>query len=235
MEVPRVVRNLLERIGRMAEEQGMAAYAVGGCVRDWALSLPRTIDLDVTVEGESLRLARRVAETLGGTVRLHEQFGTATVEWGTRRVDVAMCRQETYKRHAAYPRVSPGTLQDDLGRRDFTINAMAMAIAPGRFGDVVDPFGGREDLGRKLLRILHPGSFLDDPSRILRGVRFAQRFGLRWESATERALHAAMAQGALGWLNAGRLRKEFELMLREPEPLACLRQVGRLLDDARRP
>ena len=128
--------------------------------------------------------------------------------------------------------MSPGTLEDDLFRRDFTINAMAVAIAPGRLGMLVDPFQGLRDLHRKTLRMLHGRSFLDDPSRILRGIRFAQRFGLRWERQTQRALKAAIAAGALGRLNAGRLRKELDRMCDEPDPRACFEQFAKLLKPA---
>jgi tRNA nucleotidyltransferase (CCA-adding enzyme) len=126
--------------------------------------------------------------------------------------------------------VVQGTLHDDLFRRDFTINAMAVALNPPRFGELIDPFGGREDLRDRLLRVLHPRSFIDDPSRILRGIRFAQRFGCQYHQATRHLLEEALAAGALGWLNAGRLRKELDRMLEEPNPLACLRQLWGLLE-----
>ncbi len=146
------------------------------------------------------------------------------------RLDVATCRKELYTKPAAYPTVSRGTLADDLFRRDFTINAMAVAIIPDRFGLLVDPFHGLHDLRRKQLRMLHERSFFDDPSRILRGVRFAQRFGLRWERQTEEAARRAIAAGGLGWLNTGRLRKELDRMLDEPNPRACLRGLAMFLD-----
>ena len=212
----------------------MSAYAVGGCVRDWLLGLTQTVDLDVTVAGDGIELARRVAEVLGGVVTVHQQFGTATVTLtqriGTLRVDVAMCRKETYAKPAAYPRVVPGTLGEDLFRRDFTINAMAVAISGERFGTLRDPFHGLRDLSQRRLRMLHERSFVDDPSRILRGVRFVQRFGLRWEAATLCAAHTAIAAGALEHLNRGRLRNELERMLDEPEPLACFWQLALLLE-----
>lgn len=224
--IPRAVRPLVEEVGRLAEAQGMAAYAVGGGVRDWLLGLRRTPDLDVTVEGDGIALARVLAEHLGGSCAAHAQFGTATVTCrGGWRLDVATCRTETYARPGAYPRVSRGRIEDDLFRRDFTINAMAIALSPGRFGALVDPFQGARDLRARRLRVLHPRSFLDDPSRILRGLRLRHRFGLTWESATARALDEAMAAGALGWLNRGRLEKELRLLQREPHPGACLREL----------
>ena len=188
------------------------------------------MDLDIVVEGDGVALAQDVAGVLGARVTTHQQFGTATVEANGQRIDFASARRETYAKPAAYPQVSAGTVEDDLRRRDFTINAMAMAIHPDQFGRLVDPFHGRQDLRRKLLRVLHPNSFRDDPSRILRGIRFAQRFELRWEPTTRRLLRAAIRAGALGWLNLGRVRKELDRMLEEPNPRGCLRQLATLLD-----
>ena len=232
VKVPTQVKPLLRRVGRMAAARGMNAYAVGGCVRDWLLGIANAADLDVTVEGSGVEVARTVARALGGTLKIHQQFGTATVMLADpfhRRVDVATCRRESYVKPAAYPRVAPGTLEEDLLRRDFTMNAMALTLSPTRFGILVDPFDGAGDLRRKQLRVLHERSFIDDPSRILRAVRFLLRFGLRLEPGTERALQTAMAAGALGWLNAGRLTRELDRMAREPEPLACFQQLAALL------
>ncbi len=228
--VPARIQPLLRTIGRVAQQQGARAYAVGGCVRDWALGIAETTDLDVTVEGSGIVLARSVGKTLRGRLTVHEQFGTATVRLGGRRVDFATCRRETYAKPAAYPKVSPGTLRDDLLRRDFTMNAMALALNPVSLGRLQDPFRGRQDLRRKTLRILHEKSFLDDPTRILRGVRFAERFGLRWDPKTFAQLRSAIKAGALGWLNQGRVRKELDLMLAEPNPRACLRHLASLFD-----
>jgi tRNA nucleotidyltransferase (CCA-adding enzyme) len=231
--IPHRIAPILQTIGRLADEMQMPAYAVGGCVRDWLLGVAQTQDLDVTAEGDGVVLASAVARALGGTAEPHEPFGTSTVTVpGSRhrRIDVATCRRETYARPAAYPKVSRGTLEDDLFRRDFTINAMAVSIAPGAFGALVDPFGGARDLRRRRLRILHGRSFIDDPSRILRGVRFLKRFGLRWDPATARSARDAVASGALGRLNAGRLRRELERMGQEPDPLGCLLELAGLLE-----
>ncbi|MBI3997210.1 MAG: CCA tRNA nucleotidyltransferase [Candidatus Omnitrophica bacterium] len=229
VSVPDSVHPLLATVGHIARQLGMPAYAVGGCVRDWLLGIEKTTDLDVTVEGDGLAVARVAAATFNAAVTIHEQFGTATLAADALRLDIATCRKERYARPAAYPQVSPGTLADDLRRRDFTINAMAVEISPERFGALCDPYGGARHLRAKQLRILHPKSFLDDPSRILRGIRFVERFQLRWERATERALREAVAQGALGWLNAGRLHKELMRMTEEPHPRRCFRHLARLL------
>lgn len=225
---------MLQRIGRLAAQQGVAAYAVGGCVRDWLLGNDTTVDLDVVVEGDGLAFAQALGRVLRAGVTRHEQFRTATLTWrrvgvAAARIDIATCRKETYAKPAAYPKVVPGALRDDLFRRDFTINAMAVAVNPSRFGRLLDPFGGRRDLAARRLRILHAGSFVDDPSRILRAVRFLQRFGFRLEAGTARALTQAIAQGGLERLNYGRLRKELDRMCQEPDPGACLRRLDRWL------
>ena len=232
IRIPPRVRPLLQRIGQIAEGQGVSAYAVGGCVRDWCRGITTVKDLDVTVEGNGIAMAHVLAHALGGTVTAHEPFGTATLQLpgGKGRVDIASCRKEVYARPAAYPTVSAGTLEDDLFRRDFTVNAMALALNPGRFGALIDPFHGARDLRQKRLRILHERSFLDDPSRILRGIRFAQRFKLHWEVRTARAARSALAANALGRLNTGRLRREMERVIEEPDPLACLQQLTTFFD-----
>ena len=222
VRMPASVRPLLEAIGRLAQAQGVRAYAVGGCVRDWVLKIPAVTDLDLAVEGDGIAFAKHVAGALGGSMVAHQQFGTATLQLRRLRIDVATCRKETYAEPAAYPKVTAGRLRDDLFRRDFTVNAMAMAIASETFGRLVDPFKGMADLKAKRLRILHARSFMDDPSRILRAVRFAQRYQLTVEPRTRRALREAVAAGMLERLNRGRWRKEFERMTQEPRPLACL-------------
>lgn len=239
VRIPAAAAGMLRCVGQLAEETGVRAYAVGGCVRDWLLGMKTLKDTDITVEGDGIAVARRAAETLGGLLTVHEQFGTATLmvqarighAWSGLRLDFASCRKERYAKPAAYPRVSSGMLADDLFRRDFTMNAVAAALASDRFGRLVDPYGGMRDLRRRRLRILHARSFLDDPSRILRGIRFLRRFGLRWESGTERALQQAIAAGALGWLNLGRFERELARMSEEPDPAACFRQLAALLDE----
>ncbi len=230
--VPTDVRPLFEELGKLAARHHVRVYAVGGCVRDWCLGIKQGVDVDVTVEGEGVAFAQIVVQNLGGTLRVHPPFGTATIHVSERSLlDIASCRKETYARPAAYPSVSAGTLKDDLMRRDFTINAMALSLQSGHFGTLIDLFDGRGDLKRKQLRVLHPGSFLDDPSRILRGIRFSQRFGLSWEAETDRHRREAIRAGALGWLNAGRLQKELERMCEEPDPAACLEQLAAFLEN----
>ena len=228
---PRLL-SILHEVGALAAHQGASAYAVGGCVRDWWLGRP-VHELDIMVEGNSLNVARAFAAAHQGATTEHPQFRTATVEYraGRRqqRVDFAACRKERYAEPAAYPTVSPGTLQDDLFRRDFTVNAMAMSLDPADFGQLIDRYHGAEDLNARLIRVLHARSFEDDPSRILRAIRFAERLRFTIEPQTAAWLRAALREQRLSRLNRGRLRKELLAMLEEPDPFGCLRALGRWL------
>ena len=229
-------RALAHDIGALAARANVTAYAVGGCVRDWLLGVP-VDDIDIMVEGDAITLAKRFAAAHKGTVAEHPQFRTATVEYRVAKrvqcVDFATCRKERYSAPAAYPKVSPGPLRDDLFRRDFTINAMAMHVAPATFGRLVDLFRGAEDLQARLIRVLHRQSFRDDPSRILRAVRFAERLHCTIEPETAAWMREALQEEMLAKLNRGRLRKELLAMLDEPEPLRCLQSLGQWLLGAR--
>ena len=226
--VPPGARRLLWRIGEEAAAAGVAAYAVGGCVRDWIRGVAKTPDLDVVVEGNGIAFATRLAASLHAALTTHQQFGTSTLLLSRgQRLDVATCRKETYREPAAYPKVEPGTVRDDLFRRDFTINAVAMALNRSRFGELVDPFGGVRDVRGKRLRVLHAASFRDDPTRMLRGARFATRFGWTLEPSTRRWWSEAVAADWLSRVNRGRVHKELLRMLEEPDSVACLAWLGR--------
>jgi tRNA nucleotidyltransferase (CCA-adding enzyme) len=172
-------------------------YVVGGAVRDLLFGRGRA-DLDLVVEGDAFALAAR----LGAEPLAHERFGTAKVRLGDHEVDIAAARSEAYAAPGTLPEVTPASLADDLGRRDFTVNAMAIPLA--RTAELIDPHGGRADLGAGLLRVLHPASFLDDPTRALRAARYASRLGLTLEPETERLLRAA----DLGTISDDRRRAE---------------------------
>ena len=163
---------------------GLPAYLVGGAVRDLLLGRPRA-DIDVAVEGDVDELSRR----LGGNVRTHARFATATVRVDGLEVDLAATRRETYPRPGALPEVQPASLSEDLARRDFTINAMAVPL--GSAPRLIDPHGGLADLERGELRVLHPRSFADDPTRALRAARYSARYSLALEPETERLLRDA--------------------------------------------
>ena len=197
------------------------AWLVGGAVRDlmlWAT----TVDLDVAIEGDARAGARELAERLGGIAIEHERFGTATVTADGLVVDLASTRRESYAHPGALPVVEPAPLDDDLARRDFTINAMAAALPSGALRD---PHGGRSDLEAGVIRVLHPDSFLDDPTRLLRAVRYESRFGFAMDEATEQLARKAAAVGAPSTVSGARIRDELLDLLGEP---AVMTSVGRM-------
>lgn len=206
----------------------MPVYLVGGVVRD--LVLMRTNwDLDLTVEGDGPAFARVLAGSLHAGLVVYDRFATArlTLPDGT-RIDIASTRRESYAEPAALPDVQPASLAEDLYRRDFTINAMAIRLNPKLWGKLYDPYGGRQDLRAKQLRVLHGRSFIDDPTRIFRAVRFAQRFGFRIEQATARLLNEAAASRQIAQLSGPRLRNEVLLLLGESNPSGTVAELVRL-------
>jgi tRNA nucleotidyltransferase (CCA-adding enzyme) len=192
------------------------AYAVGGPVRDLYRGDPHR-DADVAVEGDAVAVARRVATAISGArLTVHSAFGTAViVAPGGVRVDIAATRSERYAAPAALPEVAPATIAEDLRRRDFTVNALAAALGGARFGEVLDPCDGRADLAAGLIRVLHPASFRDDPTRLYRAVRYSARLGYALEPETEALAHAAVAAGMVDLLSGARLRAELVALLRE--------------------
>ncbi|MGH7415894.1 MAG: hypothetical protein ACREKJ_16995, partial [Candidatus Rokuibacteriota bacterium] len=190
---------LLRVAGKLGEGMGTPAYAVGGFVRDLLLDAAASTllpDIDLVVEGDGIAFARRLAEEIGGTLLVHGGFGTASIEGGHApagaglaavplgRVDVASARRERYAAAGALPDVGPAPLVDDLRRRDFSVNAMAVALAPDRVGRLLDPLGGQPDVRARRLRSLRPLAFVEDPTRIFRAARYAARLGLRPDGAT---------------------------------------------------
>ena len=218
---------LLKAIAWKATETDMPLYLVGGSVRDILLATP-VKDLDMVVEGDAAVFAFEVANELGGDVLTYSQFGTATVKLQGQRFDLATARQETYLRPGALPSVTPSTIQQDLGRRDFSINSLAIALAGPESGRLLDPFGYGEDLELGLIRVLHPGSFIDDPTRILRAVRYEQRLNFRLEADTHRLLLEAVEGGLLDAVSGARIRRELEPMFQEERPYLPISRSGEL-------
>ena len=218
-------RTLLLAAAESAATRGERAFLVGGVVRDLLLGAGG-LDLDVMVEGDAREAARGLAAARGGRVKTHDRFLTATVSVGAVRMDFATARKERYARPGALPTVRPADLDADLARRDFTVNAMAASLDPQRFGDVIDPHGGRADLDAGLIRILHERSFIDDATRILRACRYAARFGFTLEDKTERL--AGEATGRLRAISGSRIRHEIERTLEEAAPGAAFDLAERL-------
>jgi tRNA nucleotidyltransferase (CCA-adding enzyme) len=200
-----------------ASEAVEGVYLVGGTVRDILLG-EDGFDVDIAVEGDAIELARRIAHELGGRARVHEKFGTAVVLYGDgERVDVVTARTEFYDAPAALPAVEHASIREDLFRRDFTINAMAASLKGDDFGRLVDPFGGRSDLAAETLRVLHNLSFIEDPTRIFRAVRYENRYGFRMDEHTVRLARACIEMGLVGDLSSARLRDELVALLEESE------------------
>ncbi|MBC7223147.1 MAG: CBS domain-containing protein, partial [Anaerolineae bacterium] len=200
---------LLREVGHRARRMGFSVYAVGGVVRDLLLGIPN-LDLDLVVEGDAIALARSLARSYGGRVRSHRRFGTAkwiledpmkplqvgreAVDWTAlpvRHLDFVTARTEFYEHPTALPQVERSSIRQDLHRRDFTINTLAIALAPDRFGELLDFYGGHQDLRRGIIRVLHSLSFVEDPTRMLRAVRLEQRLGFRIEERTAELIENA--------------------------------------------
>jgi tRNA nucleotidyltransferase (CCA-adding enzyme) len=215
-----VVR-LLRVAGKAAEAMGAPVFAVGGFVRDLLLDrLPA--DVDLVVEGDGVAFARRLVEEVGGRLVAHGEFGTACIEGGLGpggasrgRIDIASTRREQYRAPGALPVVSSATVGEDLARRDFSVNAMAVALWPSVFGRLLDPFGGQADLAQRRLRPLFPLAFVEDPTRAFRAARYCARLGLRVDAVTARALALMVCVGRYPALSGQRLRAELALLAGE--------------------
>ena len=222
------LQGVLREAGDLAVEIGFKAYVVGGMVRDLLLGL-QTIDVDIVVEGQGIHFARKLADRLQAKVRCHERFGTATLTLPDQlRVDIATARTEFYERPAALPRVTPGSIRDDMFRRDFTINTLAASLIPGEFGRVLDDFGGVRDLRERHIRVLHEESFIDDPTRIFRAVRFEKRLDFRIVRSTEQWIVDALSRSILEVLEDYRIATELRLILEERDPAGPLRRLSEL-------
>ncbi len=228
---PTWVREVLATVQQVANGLGEPVYLVGGMVRDLLLGRPNE-DVDLVVEGDGIQFARALADEARGRSHPHAPFLTAVVTLPDgNRVDVASARTEFYRTPAALPEVATSLIRQDLYRRDFTINALAIALAGDRHGELVDFFGGRKDLHRKEIRVLHSLSFIDDPTRAIRAVRYARRLGFKIAPDTRNLIATAIHEGMFDRLSGQRLRRELEHLLDESHPtpsLALLAELGLL-------
>ncbi|MCH7760327.1 CCA tRNA nucleotidyltransferase [candidate division TA06 bacterium] len=217
-KLPQEVRRLLKRIGHFTETEETPSYLVGGIVRDLLLGVSNK-DLDIVVEGDGIAFAKDLGQKLKREVKTHRQFGTATLflKDGL-KLDIVTARREEYLAPAVLPGVSPGTLRDDLFRRDFTINSLALRIHSEGFEEIVDLFGGEADLQKGLIRILHPKSFIEDPTRIFRAVRLETRYGFQIEPFTLSRLKEALEEKMIERLTPKRRRTELILLFKESDP-----------------
>ncbi len=222
------VRDLLGQISYLADREGYRVFVVGGFVRDLILGV-ENLDIDLVVEGDGPGFARFLAGFLCGRVRVHDKFGTAMVILHNNfRIDVATARTEYYEYPAALPKVEVSSLKQDLYRRDFTINAMAVTLSVRNFGKLVDYFGGRRDLEEGIIRVLYNLSFVEDPTRILRAVRFEQRYGFRIENQTLSLIKRAIKAKMLAKLSADRVREELKHILGEASPVGAILRMSEL-------
>lgn len=225
MNFPPEVKQLIRLAKEVSRETRMPAYLVGGFLRDLLLGR-RDWDLDIAVEGDGIKFAEILAVRSGAGLTRHERFGTATLSMDHKlKVDIATTRKELYPASACLPVVSSGTLVEDLFRRDFTINAMALNVSGAAGRGLIDIYHGKSDLASGRIRVLHKMSFKDDPTRILRAIRFKQRYGFRIEPVTLRLLKDAVSSGLLGKVHPHRLRDELILMFKEEDPAGQLKQL----------
>ena len=216
---------LLRTIGEVAEENGFSVYAVGGFVRDFLLRT-KNFDLDIVVEGDGIKFAKRLAEHFKGTIRTHEKFKTALVIMPDGiNIDVATARLEYYEYPAALPTVELSSLKLDLYRRDFTINAMAISLNPEKFGTLVDFFNCQSDIKERRIRILHNLSFVEDPTRIFRAIRFEQRMGFAIGKHTEKLLKNAVKMNLFNRFFGRRCFAELKLIFSEENPIPAIRRM----------
>jgi tRNA nucleotidyltransferase (CCA-adding enzyme) len=234
--VPKPLLHLLREAGRLAADQGDTLFIVGGFVRDLLLGTP-TLDIDLVVEGDAIHLARRLARRYGGRVRSHQRFGTAKWLISDSQIsapdpqlppslDFVTARTEFYEHPSALPEVERSSIKQDLHRRDFTINTLAIQLDPNCYGELLDFYGGENDLQRGLIRVLHSLSFVEDPTRMLRAARLEQRLGFRIEARTEELLRDAL--DLLHRVSGERIYNELHLIFREAKPERALLRLDEL-------
>lgn len=226
--IPSEKQTLLAGIAAQAASLGFPCYVVGGFVRD--LLLRRSVkDLDIIVEGNAIILGRSLVKKFGGKLTPHDAFRTAIwhLPASTNFVDLITARKEIYEKPGALPTVTPSVIEDDLRRRDFTINAMAIRLDGDHFGELLDPLNGQKDLEQGTIRVLHPRSFVDDPTRILRAARYEGRYSFNMDTATSGLVNAE-ALRVLSGLSGERIRHEFDLILEEDNVPQIILRIANL-------
>ena len=204
------------------------AYLVGGYVRDTTLGI-KPIDIDTVVEGNAIKAAKALNLKLKGKLCIYKEFGTASIITKAERIDLASARVEKYPSPAKLPHVYPSTIIEDLNRRDFTINAMAMSISKEDFGEIFDPFNGLEDIKKGLIRVLHKNSFNDDPTRIFRALRYKNRFGFKIEKKTKILIKEAIDKKMIKQLTGQRILNEIRLIFTEKKYQETIKDLSDLI------
>ena len=211
--------------GEVSDELGFGVYLVGGCVRDMLRGVENP-DIDIVAEGDGIALARTLAKKTGAKITVHQKFGTAKVMLPMLMLDVATARTEYYESPAALPKVETSSIKKDLYRRDFTINTLAVKLNKKNFGLLLDFFGGQRDLKEKVIRVLHNLSFVEDPTRAFRAIRFSERFGFKLTKHTENLIKLALRMSIFEKLSGSRLYDELMLTFRETDPIKALKRLG---------
>jgi tRNA nucleotidyltransferase (CCA-adding enzyme) len=223
--LPAELLGFIQQAGRLADSRREKLYLVGGVVRD--LLLDKTnFDIDLVVEGDAISLAQSLMDNEAGKTTTYKRFNTAKLKWHNWSIDLASARRESYAQPGALPAVEPGALYDDLFRRDFTINAMAIGLNPEGYGFLIDPYGGQKDLRGRKIRILHQKSFLDDSTRIWRGIRYEQRLDFQIEPETLHLLKLDIP--LLDTISGDRILYELECILQEEFPEKVFRRAEEL-------
>jgi tRNA nucleotidyltransferase (CCA-adding enzyme) len=222
---PPKVFDLLKFSGEVARNLGFSAYLVGGSVRD-LLRGEANLDIDIVVEGDGIAFAQALGERLNAKVRSHQRFGTAVVITDFLKFDVATARTEYYESPGALPKVETSSIKKDLYRRDFTINTLAIKLNPENFGQLLDFFGGQRDIKEKTIRVLHNLSFIEDPTRAFRAIRFSERFGFKLSKHTINLIKTAVRINLFDKLSGSRLYDELNLLFLETEPIKAIKRLS---------
>jgi tRNA nucleotidyltransferase (CCA-adding enzyme) len=224
---PEELFELLKLSGEVAKELNFSAYLVGGSVRD-LLRGESNLDIDIVIEGNGITFAQVLGKRLNARVITHQRFGTAVVITDKMKFDVATARTEYYESPGALPKVETSSIKKDLYRRDFTINTLAIKLNPENFGQLLDFFGGQRDIREKTIRVLHNLSFIEDPTRAFRAVRFSERFGYKLSKQVINLIKNAVRINLFDKLSGSRLYDELNLLFLETEPLKTIRRLAEL-------
>ena len=223
--LPERIQSLLAEFGKVGDELGYSVFAVGGFVRDLLMRV-ENLDVDIVVEGDGIRFAETFEKSVPCRIRTHRKFGTAIILFPDgSKIDVATARLEVYESPAALPTVESGSIKMDLYRRDFTMNALAFQLNRKGFGELIDFFGGVKDLKEKIVRVLHNLSFVEDPTRVFRAIRFEQRLGFQIGKHTQNLMRNAIKMGFMDRLSGGRVLSELILILEEDSPMGALKRM----------
>ena len=223
--MPEKIIKIFEIISDLSKQLKIKAYLVGGIVRDLLLGIPN-LDIDIVVEGDGINFAKSLALLLNARVESYEKFKTAVIVLeDNQHIDIVSARIEYYRMPAALPDVEPGSLSQDLARRDFTINTIAISLNKASFGEIIDYFGARKDLAQKRIKVLHKLSFVEDPTRIFRAARFEQRLGFKMDRQTEKLALLSIDMNIVSKLNGIRIRDELIAILNEKNPVSSIKRL----------